>query len=377
MADTPGRRLRVVVVAQASPAQGGIATYAESIVGDPHLNRAIDMVLLNTTREATRSAGRLSPANVRNAVVDVVRVFRAGRGADVVHLQQAPGRVLPLIRCIALCGAARLGGAGVLCHVHSGRINGGQPEGFLPGWLFRQLLPLLGQCHAVLTVSHVGVRTLQPYLPGTRVECVDNAVPVSLFAAAKPAQEPAVVLFVGTLSERKGLRDLAEACALLRRDSTLPTWVLEVVGGANEVGEHESEQLREAFRTVGLHDSLVGPEDAEGVRRRLARASVFVLPSHWEGQPMVILEAMAAGLPVLSTTVGANPDVVRNGVDGLLVPPHDVAALHRALDRLIRDPKLREGLGASGRRRAREHHDMPVLAGRLAGLYSDAARQPQ
>lgn len=365
---------RVVVVAQARPAQGGIATFAESIVDDPTLGRSARMTLLNTTRQAVRTAGTLNAGNLRNVLVDIWRVFRAARSADVVHIQAAPGRLFPLARMVALCIAARLGGAGVVCHVHSGRINGGNEEGFNPSKAYLAILRRLPTSVLVLTVSNAGTRVLSRLLPRHHVETVDNAVDVSMFPVADPADEPVELLFVGTISARKGLFDLADAIAGLRARTDLPPWRMRVVGGAAEVGEEEAEAIRGVWREKGLGDCLVGPLSGQAKIDAFCGSNVFVLPSHWEGQPMVILEAMAAGLPIVSTTVGANVDVV--GPDeGVLVAPHDVPALVDTLALLIGDPQERARLGHGARLRAEKAHDMPVLAGRLSALYAQVARR--
>ena len=362
---------RVVVVAQAWPALGGIPTFAELLVNDPRLGAAAQMTLLNTTRQAVREAGRLSLDNVRHALEDTWRVFWAGRRADVVHVHAAPGRLFPLLRMLSLCAAARLSGAGVLCHVHSARINGGTPDGFEPRPLFRFLLRRLAFVDAVLTVSDAGTQVLRRLVPCARVETVDNAVDVASFWRAAPAEAPAVLLFVGTLSIRKGLVDLLEAAAQVQAPPG--SWQLVIVGGAAEVGEREADQIRQVADALGLAAALAGPRRGEGLRRTFASASALVLPSHWEGQPMVILEAMASGLPIISTPVGAIPDVVRHDVEGLLLEPHDVAGLAAALERVISSPADRARWGAAARERVLERHDMPVLAGRLEALYREVS----
>jgi glycosyltransferase involved in cell wall biosynthesis len=368
----PEHRPRVVVVAAASPALGGIPTFAELLVSDGHIREQAEMSLLNTTRVAVREAGRLSVDNIRHALEDCVRVFKAGRRADVVHLHAAPGRLFPLLRMLALCASARLSGAGVLCHVHSARINGGAPDGFHPSRLYRFLLRRIAFVDAVLTVADAGTRTLQALLPGVRVETVNNAVDVDSFPVADPEAEPAVLLFVGTLSVRKGLQDLFAAAAEV--SAPADSWRLVVVGGAAEVGEREAEQIRSSAEAVGLADALVGPRSGQDLKDTFGAASALVLPSHWEGQPMVILEAMASGLPIVSSRVGAIPDVVRDGVEGLLIDAHDVPALTAALETVIGSPDLRAKWGAAARARAQEAHDMPVLAERLRSLYRDASR---
>ncbi len=96
---------------------------------------------------------------------------------------------------------------------------------------------------------------------------------------------------------------------------------------------------------------------------------MLVLPSWIEGLPLVVLEAMAAGVPVVATSVGGTPEAVVDGETGLLVPPRDVDALAGAIDALLSDPERAQRLGAAGRRRARERFDADAAAQRVVGLY--------
>jgi glycosyltransferase involved in cell wall biosynthesis len=103
---------------------------------------------------------------------------------------------------------------------------------------------------------------------------------------------------------------------------------------------------------------LLGERD--DVRHQLAASDVFVLPSRSEGMPMSILEAMAAGLPVVATRVGGVPELVAEGT-GLLVPPGDVDALHAALDLVLRDAELRGRLGRAARARVETHYALDAF----------------
>jgi glycosyltransferase involved in cell wall biosynthesis len=367
-----GRRPRVVVVAQGPPAQGGIATFARTIVEDPVLAADVDLTLLNTTREAVRAGGRLTPANLWHAVADAVRVARAARRAEVIHIQTALLPTLPLLRALVLCAAGRAGGARILVHVHSGRANSGQAEAFTPGSVTRMLLRGLRLADTVLTVSEAGAHALGPLVPGSPVETVDNAVDVAAFEPAPLDAVIPTVVFAGTLSRRKGLGDLAVAVRRLRDDGL--AFELAVIGGANEVGDAEAEDVRAAFREAGFGASLLGPLAGDALRAHLHDADVFVLPSHWEGQPIAILEAMATGLPVVATQVGAIPDVVRDGIDGLLVAPHDVDALTAALRRVLTDVSARRAMGAAARARVADTRDLRHLRARLLTLYRAPAR---
>ena len=98
---------------------------------------------------------------------------------------------------------------------------------------------------------------------------------------------------------------------------------------------------------------------------------MFVLPTWREGFPNVVLEAMAAGLPVVATPVGAIPEAIREGEEGFLVPVQDAPALTAALRRLIDDPALRLALGAKARKRAVEVFSIEAVTAQLEALYRE------
>jgi glycosyltransferase involved in cell wall biosynthesis len=361
----------VVVVAQAAPAQGGIATFAETIVSDPGLGRSFDMRLLNTTRKAVRLGGALSLANAWHALADAVRVFRASRGAAVVHVQTALLPTLPMLRALAVCRAADVAGAAVLCHVHTGLANTGPHESFQPSRLQRFLLRRFGFVSAVVTVSRAGMAGLAPFMP-TRFEIVDNAAEVAAFETSHAGAAMPAVLFVGTLARRKGLLDLLAAARLLHARGVVD-WTLEVVGAGNEAGDREADTVRRAFGDEGMAEALLGPLGGAVLRARLRSAGIYVLPSHSEGQPIGILEAMASGLPVVATRVGGIPDLIRDGVDGVLVDPGRPEQLAEALASLIASPDLRSRMGQAARERVENRYDVARLRARLSELYARAA----
>jgi glycosyltransferase involved in cell wall biosynthesis len=111
------------------------------------------------------------------------------------------------------------------------------------------------------------------------------------------------------------------------------------------------------------------------VPKILAALDLFVLPSLWEGMPNAVLEAMAAGLPVVATAVGGTPEVVMDGVTGLLVPPQDPSALAQAIERLLRDPDLRRTMGRAGRRRVEQHFDVRETVRQVEDLYETLLRE--
>jgi glycosyltransferase involved in cell wall biosynthesis len=168
-------------------------------------------------------------------------------------------------------------------------------------------------------------------------------------AAADAQRQPFTVLCVARQYPRKRVIDLLEAFALVR--ARLAAARLVIIGDGPEHGalhqRLEELQLGEAVRLLGAL-----PDDA-AVRQWYARSSLFCLPSEQEGFGIVFLEAMASGLPVVSTTAAAIPEVVLDGQTGLLVPARDPAALAEALLRLLEDQGLLARLRAGGRQQVR------------------------
>ena len=135
-------------------------------------------------------------------------------------------------------------------------------------------------------------------------------------------------------------------------------------------GNGEAAQVRELVERRGLGRFVevrdwIGPAERD---RLLASADAFVLPSYAEGLPMSLLESMAWGLPVITTTVGSIPEHVRDGAQGLLVQPGDVSELAGAIERIVMDDALRSAHGRGGPR-AVEPLSIELYARKVAAIY--------
>ena len=192
--------------------------------------------------------------------------------------------------------------------------------------------------------------------------------------ASKPSGGP--VLFVGRLVERKGVRHLIEAVARLGDHG--PT--LEVIGDGPE-----RPALQARAHALGVADRVVirGKVTTEELQASYARAAVFVLPSvldargDTEGLGVVLVEAMNYATPVVASRIGGIPDIVEDGVSGLLVPAGDSAALAAAIGRLIADQGLARRLGDAGRARVLERFGWEAIIRRWKDIYGAvAARRP-
>nr|WP_227754538.1 glycosyltransferase family 4 protein [Stagnihabitans tardus] len=171
------------------------------------------------------------------------------------------------------------------------------------------------------------------------------------------------VVFVGRLDPVKGVPLLLEAFAAVK--ARHPEARLTVAGD----GRIRS-RLEARARALGLEVAFPGYLDEGQVAELLAEADMLVLPSFAEGLPVVLMEALAARVPVIATQVAGVSELVRDGVSGLIVAPGDVAGLAVAMDRLLSDPDLRARMGAAGRAKVEAEHDIQAEAAWLAELFA-------
>jgi len=180
---------------------------------------------------------------------------------------------------------------------------------------------------------------------------------------SRPPGAPFRVLFVGFLRPEKGFDVLLAAFERLLAE--VPDAELMVVGGAGAV-DRVSGPLRAALDRLGPRATLAGhAEFGPALFRHYADADVLALASYSEGTPRVLVEARAFGCPVVATAVGGIPTSVEDGVDGVLVPPGDAAAMARALVRVAKDRAFRQGLVERGLARARRT-TVEAFAGEIA-----------
>ena len=224
----------------------------------------------------------------------------------------------------------------------------------------------LAACAGVLVTSTFTARRLEAYgVAPARVRAVcPGTDPVRPAAGPAPGDRP-LLLSVGSVTPRKGQQVLAEALARL---AALP-WHC-VCAGSLERDPDYAAQVTAFAHGAGLADRLrfAGECDAAELDRLYHRASLFVLPSYYEGYGMALADATARGLPVVSTTGGAIPHTVPADA-GVLVAPGDEAALAGALRRLLVEPggaERRRSLAAAARRHARRLPDWPEAARRFA-----------
>lgn len=234
----------------------------------------------------------------------------------------------------------------------------------------------LADARAVVTVSDHNLAHLRATFgpAADRVRRVYNGLDLAEHARSRTPRTPGRVAAVGRLVEKKGFGDLLDAVALLVHEGR--DVHLDLVGTGPEGDALRSQADRLA---LGSHVTFHGPLSQDRVRDVVARAAVLAAPcvlgadGNRDGLPTVLLEAMAAGTPVVSTPVTGIPEAVRDGETGLLVPERDVPALAAALDRVLTDPALAGRLADGARALVEAQFDVERTSAALLDLLRSAA----
>jgi glycosyltransferase involved in cell wall biosynthesis len=268
-------------------------------------------------------------------------------------------------RSIILGGvASKFSGTPIVCSLHNIVSE---------DWGSLEAMMLRWRADRVIAVGPAVARAYRTILPGMMIEVVPN--PVKTHAAlpsserlslrteiALDAGRP-IIMSVGRLNIQKGFHDLIDA--MYEVHQRFPRAFLGIVGGGGlqlELWEHVQRlQLQDHVRLLGIR---------EDVPALLAASDIYVCSSHWEGMPISVLEAMAAGLPVIATDVGDIPELI-SPETGILLKPHQPAQLAEHICTLLGDSEKQKRLGDSARTFIHESKDPGVWVDRLLGIYGE------
>jgi glycosyltransferase involved in cell wall biosynthesis len=220
-----------------------------------------------------------------------------------------------------------------------------------------KLVVVLGELWRQFAVSDLGVAE-------ANVRIVYNGVPdhgVSSYTTRNAIK----ITSLGLVGTRKGTDVLLQALALL---PTRIAWRC-IIGGNGKLSFYA-----QMSSELGIQDRVefLGWIDGARVVSLLHETDIFVLASRFENQPLTILEAMAAGVPVISTRIGAIPEQIRDGISGILVEPGDAEALRDALMHLIENQEERIAMGRAGRKRYQESFSVRAFADNMVAVYREA-----
>jgi len=350
------------------PLLGGIETGVKLLL-DSELSRRASMRLFNTAR--SENPARRIHRKVAFQLTACVRFAAALLRVKprIVHVKAAAG--INFYQHGLYAALARLVGRKVLLQLHAGNFHAfvedaGPSRRRIIQWMLR--LP-----HGLLALSTRWAEYFRNLSNGRSVAVVPNATLTERFLHATPDRAR-----LGIPSDRLILLFMATRHPRLDADKGLP----EVLQAVKRVrSRHPLLMLIVAGRTVGLEEiaGVLGPEGeawksvrpvADDEKHIIYRsADLFVLPSRFENMPNTVIEAMAAGLPVVATSVGAVPEMLVDGEEGFLVQVGAVDALAYRIDRLAEDAQLRLRMGRRAALRAAKEYNINLLERRLATEY--------
>lgn len=236
--------------------------------------------------------------------------------------------------------------------------------------------PLVDKLHARICVSEASYQQVSQYFPGD-YSIIPNGIDLEEFGGAdiEPlegyAETRPTLLFVGRLDKRKGFDHLIRAYPYVLEE--FPTARLLVAGAYDKDDKDPYVRYARMHRLTGVR--FVGRVADEELPRYYRSCDVFCAPSTgFESFGIVLLEAMAAGRPIVASSIAGYRSVMDDEVEGLLVPPGDARALALAIIRLLRDPDLRQRLGEHGRRKA-ALYDWSIVARRVLDVYERLLQQ--
>lgn len=280
--------------------------------------------------------------------------------APLVHIHLASRA--SFWRKFIVCTMARMRRRPYVLHLHGAEFSMfyHQECGAFSKWVVRRTLE---RAAVVLALSGQWQDVLRGIAPGAATQTLPNAVVLRDVPPPAAEDAPLRIAFAGLIGARKGAFELLRAFARLAPKYPAATLVC--------AGDGEGERLKQLAAELGVADRLECPGwlNPEQMADELRRASIFALPSHNEGVPIALLEAMSHSLPVITTPVGGIPEVVESGRNGILVKPGDVDAIEVALERLLQSSAERQRLGAAARATIAERYSLDSVIERLAGLY--------
>jgi glycosyltransferase involved in cell wall biosynthesis len=352
---------RIGLVAPLPPQIGGVASFAEWLLAHEREIGCRYETFDLWKRPDDEVGGRLTPRAVLRQMRLLSRFARwIPRAPRVVHYCLSDSSS-GLTRDLVFLTLLRVARRRTLAHVHGFDVEVSRAQALALrtfGRLTRERV--VGSPRAGAMLAGLGV--------GSR--CISNPLRFEPSTNGRPSQGgPLRLLLVGTTGKSKGCPELVEALARLRESGLDAT--LRIVGREERRGDAES--LTTLARARGVHGAveLPGLVVRKYMPAEYERADVVCLPSRREGLPMALLEGMAFGRPVVATSVGGIPDLVEDGVTGLLVAPGDVDGLTAALLELAADPARRKRMGAAARASVAALASADIVAAGWRDLYGE------
>jgi glycosyltransferase involved in cell wall biosynthesis len=346
---------RIVMVGPSSERTGGIRSVVDTLIDSWDFDH-YSLVYLPSSREGSLIAKALY--TLKGVIRFALHLIRNKPAIAHIHFSWK----MSFWRKAIFVILARFAKMKIILHCHASRFDIFFNRA---GWLRRKLIKrILISADTVLTVSSSWKVYFENLLPNLPVRVLYNPV---VIPEVKPVQrfKQKIILFLGTIEVRKGVFDLIE---------TVP----ETIMGNPDVvywigGDGDRSHAEDMVRDLGVQENVrfLGYIRGEEKEEAFSKATLFCLPSHHEGLPVAILEAMAHGLPIISTRVGGIPEQVIDGENGFLIDSGDVNDLSNKITRLLNDRELQIRMGQRSLSIIEQTFQVEAIIERLYSLYDE------
>jgi glycosyltransferase involved in cell wall biosynthesis len=357
---SPAERLKVLMISPAPPPLGGIGRWTILVRMAASARTDIELIHLDISpRWRAVEDLRIWKRTIGGGLQlgrDLIKFMRLlNSRPNLVHLTTS-GR-LATIRDLVFCLLVKFHSIPFAYHLHFGRVGEAAERNSLEWKMLRRVICRADATIVITRESEIAVRRMCPL---RRIKYIPNPIEIR-YLPSTPEENKATlrVLYLGWVIPTKGIAELIESWLIL----AMPNWKLDIIGPGKWRSQPEGSMVR--FLGELPHDEAM---------RQMAKCDIFVLPSHTEGFPNVILEAMAYGKAIVATKVGAIPEILAEDSPepcGVLVEPHNSEALTAALRSLMEDADLRILLGERARARVIREYEVRSIMDRLVCLWQD------
>lgn len=366
---------KVVLLGQFPPTLGGICTNIQNLLTSP-LKEKYTFVLfqVGSTKYGTRGYFNESIFfKLWNAVKKLFYyvIYLSNNHPNIVHINTSL-KPYSFRRDFSFLFVTKLFRVKVLLHIHGGVLDEFLERNlFLIRLLIKKLLEMPDQ---IIVLSSVQKETFQKYHIQRKVSVVPNMLDAGEFDQNENRKQKfsippghIVILFVASIFfKEKGVWEALEAISLIVKNYRNALLIL--VGGDREEYAMKKYCLEKKLQDYVLFTGHLLRKDVIEIFRA---SNIFILPSYNEGFPLVILEAMAAGLPIVATPVGAIPEIIENGVNGFLIPPKDPLKLAEKIAFLIENKSLRESMAKNNILKVKEKYDLRPVSKVFDEIYQN------
>lgn len=352
---------RVVMLGPMPPLIGGMATVVNNLHKSSLAERC-KLTVLNNGKTTPEDRHLISGVASQLRLFAKLMITIRRQRAQILHLHTCSG--FTFWRDCTLMLLARMLRCQVVWHIHGGFFDKFVAEMSFCQKALIEIVFKMSSC--IIVLSNEWLKRLSPILLTANWQIVSNGV-MTPENVGRFSQTKQVFLFVGNLSRQKGVDDLIVATAVACKNGF--RGIVHLAGGETSLGQRmRAEALIRRFN-VQKQVKLLGIISGTKKIKALEQADCFVLPSYVEGLPIAILEGMSYGLPIISTRVGGIPEVITEGVEGLLVDPGNIQDLANAMLVLDQDSELRRKMGKAARNKFEEKYSIEHMVEKIYEIY--------